>query len=271
MESKEAPKDKRYYSHGFELTRSNLRNLTLFLSFISSLAYRIDSYSVIASFFLLSIGIFIHFVSKGTLIRNTVLCNNGIYRIVRHPYYLANYLIDSSFCLLSGNPYLLVLYPFLFFWANGTTLQKEEKILEDIHGPFFMSYATSVPQVFPDKRIKNNIPIWRDIFTNFSFQLITKKEIARILRFVSMALVIISIHLLSFFSLKKLDLGYFFHNRGLLIILSLAFLCYTGSIFIIKSSTSLWRSLLEMDNMRLENSQHHIQQKNLFKALKKIG
>jgi len=271
MENEETLNDKRCSYHGFKLTRSNLRDLILFLSFLSSFVYIIDSISVIISLFLLLIGIFIHFVSKGTLIRNTVLCNKGIYGMVRHPYYLANYLIDLSFCLLSGNPYLLLLYPFLFFWAYGTTLQKEEKILEDTHGSSFKIYALSVPQIFPDKRIKHIIFTRRNIFANFSFQFITRKEIARILRFVSMFLIIILIHSVSFFALKKFDLSYFLHNRGLLVLLFSAFLCYVTNIMILKSPASLWTRFSQMGAQHFGNNQGRIQQKSLppFKALKK--
>jgi protein-S-isoprenylcysteine O-methyltransferase Ste14 len=53
---------------------------------------------------------------------------------VRHPYYLANYLIDTAFCLLSGNSYLLLAYPFLFFWSYGPTFRKEETALKGRHG-----------------------------------------------------------------------------------------------------------------------------------------
>jgi protein-S-isoprenylcysteine O-methyltransferase Ste14 len=67
-----------------------------------------------AGFAVLAVGSLLHFVVKGVLIRNSVLCKDGIYSVVRHPYYLANYIIDSSFCLITGNMYLVFMYPFLF-------------------------------------------------------------------------------------------------------------------------------------------------------------
>ena len=66
------------------------------------------------------------------MIRNRVLCTQGAYAVVRHPYYLANYLIDIGFCLASGNVYLVLAYPFLFFWAYGPTLRSEESLLASL-------------------------------------------------------------------------------------------------------------------------------------------
>ena len=92
---------------------------------------------MVIGFCLLAIGCFLHIVAKGVLIRNVVLCNRGIYAVVRHPYYLANYLIDSSLCVLSGNLYLVAAYPFLFFWSYGPTLRKEESFLASKYGDAF--------------------------------------------------------------------------------------------------------------------------------------
>ena len=97
------------------LTRSGVRDLVILLCAVSAVFYTPSAVQVGVGFFLLFLGSFIHFVSKGVLIRNEVLCKDGIYSIVRHPYYLANYLVDSGFCVLSGNSYLLLIYPFLFF------------------------------------------------------------------------------------------------------------------------------------------------------------
>ena len=101
----------------YSLTRRNLRDLIVALSLASAALFPVSNAKMYLAFGLLGLGCFLHFVSKGILIRNVVLCNKGIYQVVRHPYYLASYLIDSSFCLLSGNIFLVVLYPFLFFWA----------------------------------------------------------------------------------------------------------------------------------------------------------
>jgi hypothetical protein len=163
----------------------------LLCCFISAFFFRLSNTNIIVGFFLLAIGCFLHIVAKGILIRNVVLCDEGIYGIVRHPYYLANYVIDTSFCVLSTNPYLLLLYPFLFFWAYGPTLRKEEKYLATQHGEAFMNDSFEIPQVFPDSGSRNG---WRRIFEGFSVKRITVKEYSRIAQFLSMSFVILLVH-----------------------------------------------------------------------------
>jgi len=103
---------------------------------------------VAISLFLLFAGSLLHFFVKGVLVRNTVLCKDGIYRLTRHPYYTSNYLIDVSLCLLSGNQYLLVAYPFLFFWAYGPTFRKEEAHLMTLYPEEYHRYGLETPRSY---------------------------------------------------------------------------------------------------------------------------
>jgi hypothetical protein len=111
--------------------------------------------------------------------------------VVRHPYYLANYLIDSSFCLLSGNLYLVLLYPFLFFWAYGPTIREEEQVLLARHGDSFIKDSLEIPQVFPDIISVRN---FRALFKGFSVKRITLRECSRIMKFCAIALFLVLIH-----------------------------------------------------------------------------
>lgn len=178
-------------AHKSIINRSNLRDLIIVISTISAFFYNTNKIAITVSVIMLALGCFLHFVTKGVLIRNTVLCSSGIYSIVRHPYYLSNYLIDNSFCLLSGNPYLLVIYPFLFFWAYGLTLRKEERFLGSVYNNAYFDYSVDIPQVFPDpKSFKNS----KNIFEGFSLKRITTKECSRIIRFWAACIFIILIH-----------------------------------------------------------------------------
>jgi len=136
----------------------------------------------------LTIGCFLHFIVKGQLIRNAVLCTKGAYAIVRHPYYLANFIVDCAFCLLSQNFYLIFAYPFLFFWAYGPHIRQEEQRLAFLHPKQFYSYCTAVPQIFPDS---NSIRNFKKLLKNTSFSRITSNEIKRISRFVAVACFIV--------------------------------------------------------------------------------
>ncbi len=186
------------------LNRSNLRDLTIIVALASALVFNLDVVRLFLSFLLLSFGCFFHYVTKGVLIRNVVLCKDGTYSVVRHPYYMANYLIDSAFCLLSGNVYLLLVYPFLFYWSYGPTIRKEEKVLAEIHREDFLRYSLDVPQIFPDAF---SVKSWRAIINGFSKSRITPNEISRFARFWATALFIIFIHIVREDHFARLNLA----------------------------------------------------------------
>ncbi|MGD0233882.1 MAG: hypothetical protein ABSC55_05015 [Syntrophorhabdales bacterium] len=184
------------------LTRSNVRDIVVLFSFASSVICRSSTTTMVIGFCLLAIGCFLHIVAKGILVRNVVLCNRGIYAVVRHPYYLANYLVDSSLCVLSGNLYLVAAYPFLFFWSYGPTLRKEENFLASKYGDEFLNDSFNTPQVFPDRA---SLKDWRRLFEGFSIRRITLKECSRITRFCSLGFAIMLIHTVRIGSLRGLS------------------------------------------------------------------
>jgi len=213
------------------LNRSNLRDITIIVALASALVYNLDVVRLVLSFLLLSFGCFFHYVTKGVLIRNVVLCKDGTYNIVRHPYYMANYLIDSGFCLLSGNVYLLLVYPFLFYWSYGPTIRKEESVLAEMHGEEFLRYSLDVPQIFPDAF---SIKSWRAIINGFSKHRITANEISRFARFWATALFIIFIHVVKEDYFARLNLASLRTNYGSLTLLLLVIVLMAIS-FVVRS------------------------------------
>jgi len=209
------------------LTRSGLRDAVMLLSIASAVFCAVTTAEISLAFSLLLLGSFVHFLSKGVLIRNEVLCTEGIYRIIRHPYYLANFLIDSSFCLIGGNHYLVLLYPFLFFWSYGPTLRKEEGTLTERHGDSSVAYLLSTPPIFPDRRSIQHV---RRLFAGFSLTRISGKEVARIVRFYAMALLIPAFHQGG----GKMSLTEVLSDRGMLMLLAAALLLYGVSFTILK-------------------------------------
>lgn len=215
------------------LNRGNLRDTIFVISVASSLVWGIDTTRLCISLLVLFLGCALHFITKGTLIRNVVLCKDGTYGIVRHPYYLANYLIDSSFCLLSGNIYLLLIYPFLFFWAYGPTLRKEEETLVTTHRVAYVQYSLEVPQVFPNGQ---SIKTWKNIVCGFSKKRITSKEMSRLTRFWGMAIFLMLVHDLIEEGLK--ELMFFSHPMDWdgLLYLGLSICLLIASFFILRIS-----------------------------------
>jgi len=173
------------------LSRRNLRDLIIALSLGSAPFFGTGIARTCIALGMLGLGCFIHFVSKGTLIRNIVLCKEGIYRVMRHPYYFANFLIDWSFCQLSGNLFLVLLYPFLFFYSYGPALRKEEQLLFVRHGGSFIKNSLETPQVFPDTGSLGGI---KTIFKEFSARRITAREYSRITKLCGTGLLLVLIN-----------------------------------------------------------------------------
>jgi hypothetical protein len=176
---------------GRVLYRSNLRDIVLICSFASSLFYGITEGEIALGSFLLAIGCFLHVITKGILIRNVTLCTGGVYGVVRHPYYLSSYLIDVSFCLLSGNHFLLLLYPFLFCWSYRPTMRTEDALLTERYGEAFTTYKQEVPGVFPDRNSSKHL---MTLFEGFSKERLTWKECARVSRFCSLGIFLTLMH-----------------------------------------------------------------------------
>ena len=60
------------------------------------------------------IGFALHFWSKGCLVRNRVVTTCGPYGLIRHPFYLADFLIDEGVYVISGNLWIIALYVVAF-------------------------------------------------------------------------------------------------------------------------------------------------------------
>jgi len=167
------------------LFRGNVRDVVVLLALAALLAAAgTGPVRTGLAFGILASGCLIHLLVKGQLIRNVVLCSEGAYAIVRHPYYFANFVIDASFCVMSGSEALLFAFPFLFFWGYGSSLNEEEQLLESIHGEAYRAYRAKVPQLFPSTGAFGHL---RALLTSFTWSRITPNEWKRILRLVSTA------------------------------------------------------------------------------------
>lgn len=167
-------------SDNFQLYRGNFRNVIILLSLGAILIKPDPNPTRLAiGAGIVALGSLIHLLIKGQLVRNVIICNEGFYGVVRHPYYFANFVIDSGFCVLSSNEIVLYAFPFLFFWAYGPAINNEEKYLEDIHGQAYRDFRAKVPQILPSTGCYKLIP---QILRNFTFSRITSQEVKRLLR-----------------------------------------------------------------------------------------
>lgn len=92
---------------------------------------------------------------KGTSGRNTssqvanTLNTKGIYSVVRHPLYLANYLIWLGVLIYSRNIYVLIIISLVYWIYYERIMMAEESYLRGKFGNTFEEWAAKVPAFFP--------------------------------------------------------------------------------------------------------------------------
>ena len=99
-----------------------------------------------------------------------VLTITGWYSIVRHPLYLANYLIWLGLAIFLANFWFLVILSLLFWIYYERIMFAEEVFLEEKFGGEFTEWASKTPSFFPS--FKN----YRPNDSLFSWRIVAKNE-----------------------------------------------------------------------------------------------
>ncbi len=93
---------------------------------------------------------------KGTSGRNTdkqvaeTLNTKGIYSVVRHPLYLANYLIWLGLLFFTMNIWAIIIVSLVYWLYYERIIFAEEAFLRQKFGPEFEEWASRVPAFIPD-------------------------------------------------------------------------------------------------------------------------
>ena len=96
-------------------------------------------------------GSLLHLAAKGYLQRTGVLITSGPYRLVRHPFYLANIIIDAGICLMGANPFVAVPYLVILGVQTAAVVDREDRALLRQHGDAMRAYQAAVPILIPWK------------------------------------------------------------------------------------------------------------------------
>ena len=124
--------------------RGMLRDLLVIASLIFA---RMNGTLLAIGLVVFALGAALHFWSKACLMRNFMVTRHGPYRMVRHPFYLANFVIDVGICLMAGNVYLLIAYMPLFLLSYIPTIRQEERDLTATHGDVYREYVRQRPML----------------------------------------------------------------------------------------------------------------------------
>ena len=159
------------------ITRSHVHDLSFLLA--AALASRATTLSLALGAGIWLAGAAFQIWSKSALRRTEVLSTSGPYAVCRHPFYLANAIFDLGLCVMSGNPWLLLFYPLLFWAGYGPTMRKEEAALSARYPEAYAEFRRTTPMVLPFSR-----RLWRDRHAELSWEnLRVERQISRTARY----------------------------------------------------------------------------------------
>ena len=95
------------------------------------------------------LGALLHLWTQGCLAPPNELTTWGPYRFVRHPFYVANALVDIGICIIANNWLLYAVYPALFVVVCAFTIVREERSMAQRPGEAWQIYRKRVPMIIP--------------------------------------------------------------------------------------------------------------------------
>ena len=122
--------------------------------------------------------------------RNTVtqiadsLNTTGVYSVVRHPLYVANFLIGLGLAVFTLNPWFVVAYTLTFWLYYERIMLAEEAFLRSRFGAEFDDWASSTPPFIPklNRYTKPSL--------SFSLKNVLKREYNTVLQIVVVAFIL---------------------------------------------------------------------------------
>ncbi len=108
--------------------------------------------SILAGLPVLCVGVIIHTWAKGCLRQNQIVAMTGPYRFVRHPFYLANALIDAGLVIMSGWLPLEIVFPIWWLAIYIPVVRGEERHLCEKFPEIYPDYRRRVPCLIPWRR-----------------------------------------------------------------------------------------------------------------------
>lgn len=101
---------------------------------------------------MLALGLALQIYAKGSLRQNEVVSRAGPYRLIRHPFYTANLLIDESIALMSGWWPLVVLLPIWWLLVYWPVMRQEERRLCELFVEVYPEYQRRTSRLIPLRR-----------------------------------------------------------------------------------------------------------------------
>ena len=136
------------------LNRGGLRFYLVMIALVagSLIARTTSPHSILAGLPCLFLGVWLHAWAKGCLKQNRVVAMIGPYRFVRHPFYLANALIDAGLVVMAGWWPLAIVLPLWWLAIYVPVIRGEERYLTENFPDDYPQYRRQIPCLIPWRR-----------------------------------------------------------------------------------------------------------------------
>ncbi len=174
------------------LNRGGLRFYLVIIALLcGNLLNTTSAFSILAGLPCIMVGAWLHTWAKGCLRQNRVVATIGPYRFVRHPFYLANALIDVGLAVMAGWWPLMIALPFWWMAIYIPVMRREEQYLGENFPHEYPDYRRRVPCLIPWRR---PLPYGGDGFRWSNPNIAGGEELPRVVRILAYPLLLFVVH-----------------------------------------------------------------------------
>lgn len=123
--------------------------LTIALGVAIALLVHVDPHWYWPGLFISAAGLGMLVWTFGSIRSRRLVPMNGPYMFVRNPKYIAGFVFILGLVLLTGEPWLLLIYVPVYVLYTAYEVGKEEQLLEDRFGTPYRRYCKEVPRFMP--------------------------------------------------------------------------------------------------------------------------
>lgn len=140
------------------------------LALVAALLWNIDPHWYWPGLVVSLVGMLLQLWVFGCIKTREVLAVNGPYMFVRNPMYIARFLLILGLVLMTGMPWLLVIYVPLYFFYMVNRVEREEPVLQEAFGGKYLDYCKHVPRFVPRLKPYRKGRFWYFRMRNFERQ-----------------------------------------------------------------------------------------------------
>ena len=163
--------------------------------------------SILLGILPLLLGVMLYVRAKGCLRQNLDVARAGPYRYVRHPYYLANALIDTSIAVMSGWWLLPAVLPVWWLCVYVPVIRSEERHLASLFPEDYPAYRKRVPMLVPWRW---PLPVEKNGFSWQNINIARGRVLSQAVRFLAYPLLFVVVS-----GIREKRFAFFTENHGL--------------------------------------------------------